>query len=85
MDKNKARNLLREFVKIGCVAFSSHCRLRMLERNVYADDILNVLMWGKVKNVHRDTQHQNWKCEVEGKDLDDENLTIQAAVYEEKR
>ncbi len=51
MDKNSARETLRDIARHGCFAFTNHCRDRMLERNVNADDILNVLMWGEIKEI----------------------------------
>ena len=52
----------------------------MLKRNVSTEDILSVLMWGKIKSVKRDKSRQNFKCEIIGKDLDGENLTVIAAI-----
>ena len=42
-------------------------------------------MWGDIKAVKKDAQHSNWKCEVEGKDLEDDILTVQAAVSEDEK
>ena len=57
----------------------------MKERNVDAQDILYVLMWGDIIEIKRNTVHNNWKWKVRGKDLDDDLLTVQAAVNEDER
>lgn len=85
MDKNSAKETLRDIARHGCFSFTNHCRKRMRERNVSADDILNVLMWGKVSEIQESAEHNKWKCKVEGKDLDNDPLTLQAAVIKEKR
>jgi Domain of unknown function (DUF4258) len=57
----------------------------MEKRNVTTEDILHVLMWGDIKEIKKNDRHNNWQMEVEGKDLDGDKLTIQAAVIEEER
>lgn len=85
MDRNQAREKIRDLAKLGCIVTSRHCRARMRKRNVTTEDILYVLMWGDIINIEKDTEYNNWKCEVEGKDLDDDMLTVQAAVSEDNR
>ena len=85
MDKSSARETIRDIARHGCFAFTNHCRDRMIERNVNADDILNVFMWGEIKEIKEGPEQRNWKCKIEGKDLDDHPLTLQAAVIENQR
>ncbi len=85
MDINQAREVLRRLARQGCIIISNHCRAQMEKRNVIMDDILHVLMWGNIKKIEKNTKHNNWKIEVEGQDLDDDQLTVQAAVNEDER
>jgi len=85
MNKDQAKEILRKLAKHGHIITCNHCRTQMRERNVTTEDILYVLMWGKIKNIERDTKHINWKCEVEGKDLNDDILTVQVGVSENER
>lgn len=85
MDSSQATKTLRELAKKGCIIISRHCREQMEKRNVTTEDILRVLMWGSIKDIKKNDEHDNWKIEVKGKDLDGDKLTVQAAVNEEKR
>lgn len=85
MDKDRAKEVIREVARFGNILLTDHCRKKMQERNVSIQDILYVLMWGDVQEIKRDTEHSNWKCEIQGKDLDDDILTVQAAVSENER
>ncbi len=85
MDRNQAKEILKRFAIHGCIVTTKHCRDRMLDRGVTTEDILHALMWGNIKNIERDTEHNNWKCVIEGKDLENEILTVQAAVSEDER
>jgi Domain of unknown function (DUF4258) len=76
MDIQKAQQIIRNISKTGFVATSRHCRERMLERNVIMDDILNVLLWGNVNDLEENQDSGEWKCKVEGMDLDDDELTL---------
>lgn len=85
MNKDQAKEIIRKLAKYGCILITNHCRAQMRKRNVTTDDILHVLMWGDIKTVQKDAKYSNWKCEVEGKDLEDDVLTVQAAVSEDER
>ena len=37
-------------------------------------------MWGTIKSIKKDKSRQNFKCEIIGKDLDGEDLTVVAAI-----
>jgi len=56
----------------------------MKERDVATEDILNVLMWGSVSGLEENKEFQNWKCVVEGHDLDGEKLTVVTAISDEE-
>jgi hypothetical protein len=60
-----------------------HALQRSLERDVTVDDIVHVCMTGRFKRDPR-YEYQNWKYEVIGIDLDDEELTVIIAVDNEK-
>jgi citrate synthase len=83
MNKNEAKNIIRNLAKYGKIAYSDHSIKQMLKRNITTEDILYVLMWGKVKNIKKDVAHQNWKCKIEGETLDEEELTIIAGICSE--
>ena len=82
MDKQKAKRLLRSIALDKCLAFSKHCRKRMGEREVTVDDFLNVLFWGKVTEVSKSEEHNNFRCTVKGKDLDGDVLVLKVAILE---
>jgi len=81
MNKGQAKTLLRHYAP-GCIKFSNHCRDRMIERNVTVDDILYVIMWGDVVELEKDEEHQNWKCKVQGVDVDGNELAFVTAIDE---
>jgi len=85
MDRSQAKRTLRELAQKGCIIISRHCREQMKKRNVTTEDMLHVLMWGSIKEIKKNDKHDNWQMEVNGKDLDGDILTVQAAVSEEKR
>ncbi|MBT3178047.1 MAG: DUF4258 domain-containing protein [Desulfobacula sp.] len=82
MTKDEAENCLRKIANEGYVQPSKHCREMMIERHVNIDDILNVLMWGKVATIEYNEKHDSWQCRVEGKDIEGESLVFIAAIYE---
>ena len=85
MNRDQAERILRNLAKVGCIIISNHCRAQMHKRNVTTDDLLHVLMWGNIIEIKKNDKHNNWQMEVEGKDLDGDKLTVQAAVSEEER
>jgi len=82
MNKAQAKKILRELAKEGSVIISSHCKKQMLKRNVSTDDILHVLMWGKISGLKKDEKYNNWKCKVEGQDFENDKLVVMATVSE---
>lgn len=59
---------------------SGHCKERMLERNVTTDDILNVLIWGNLKESQANDNDQEFKCKLTGNDTEGDDLTIRVVV-----
>lgn len=49
------------------------------------EDILNVLLWGEVTEVVWDDARQNFKLTVSGKDYEEADLTIIAAIVDHKK
>ena len=82
MNINKVKSTLREIAQLGCIRLTKHCRSRMKERQVTTDDFLHVLLWGKIINLEEDQETKNLKCEVQGKDLDGDDLTLHIAILE---
>ena len=82
MNRDQAKTLIRRLANQGCVAFSRHCRDSMADRNVNSDDFLQVLMWGAVLSVKKNSKTGHWKCEISGKDVDGDHLTLQIAIDE---
>ena len=82
MDRDQAKTLIRRLANQGCVGFSGHCQDSMGERNVNSDDFLQVLIWGEVLSVEKNNNTGHWKCEVNGKDVDGDDLTLQVAIDE---
>ena len=84
MNKKTAKallsKLLRQYVKT-----TKHCRERMAERNVTMDDILHVASRGRVEKLKWDEEHQNWKCEVRGTDIDGYELVLVAVICEREQ
>lgn len=82
MNKDEAEIIIRRLANQGCIVFSKHCSESMNKRSVTADDFLQVLMWGQVLTIERNTKTEHWKCEVNGTDIDGDNLTLQVAIDE---
>lgn len=80
MNKDQARELIRRFANQRCVAFSRHCSKRMRQRSVTSDDFLHVLMWGTVESVEFNSDSGQWNCEVQGDDIDGDDLTLHIAI-----
>lgn len=84
MHINQIKSTLREIAQLGCIRLTRHCRARMRERQVTTDDFLHVLLWGNVVNVEEDQETASLKCEVQGKDLDGDDLTLHIAILEKE-
>ncbi len=82
MNKEDAKTLIRQLASQGSVGFSRHCSKRMDERSVTADDFLYVLMWGHVRSVEKNPKTGHWKCEVNGVDIDGDDLALHVAIDE---
>jgi Domain of unknown function (DUF4258) len=52
-------------------------------RNAPLTDVINVLETGEIKrNPEWDNEYQNWVCNVEGYDVDEEELIVVTAIIE---
>ena len=83
MNPEQAKRLVRETAKSGWLRLTGHCRLRMQERNVTMDDMLQVLLWGDIRELKANPGRQNWECLVKGQDIEHEPLTVKVAILEE--
>lgn len=52
----------------------------MAQRNVTTDDMLHVLNWGRITDLLWDDDRQNYKCRIEGADIDGDELVFIAAI-----
>jgi len=84
MDIQDAKKLLQSYAHDDCLRLSKHCRERMAERNVTTDDFLQVIFWGEIVNFTEDEEHQNHSCEIKGKDINGDDLTLQVAILEKE-
>jgi Domain of unknown function (DUF4258) len=80
MDTTTIQGLIRETARFGTVITTSHCRQRMVERSAQMDDMLNVLLWGNVYDLEEQPEQNEWKCKMDGEDLDGDKLTLIVAV-----
>lgn len=82
MTQDEAEKCLRRIAKYGYIQPSKHCRERMQDRHINMDDILYVLLWGKVIDIEYNKKHNSWQCKVKGNDIDGEPLVFVAGIYE---
>ena len=82
MNKQDAKSLLKKLTR-SCINISEHCKQRMSERDVTIHDILHVIMWGSVKTIEKDSKYGNWKCTVQGEDIEGDKLTVILAIYQD--
>ena len=80
MNKEEAKAYIRRLANEGSVGFTNHCSAQMTGRNVTTDDFLQVLMWGNVLSVDKDLKTGDWKCKIEGKDIDGDTLRLIGAI-----
>lgn len=81
MNNAEAEGILRERSRF-CLYVRSHCRDRMADRDVTMNDIRYVIQWGSVVSVEWSPEYENWKCEIHGKDIEGDELTLIAAILE---
>ncbi len=79
-----AKRLIEQIVEQGSVLLSAHCkRDSMPLRGVTFADLLHVLTHGQIAQAPVwDGQHQNWKYQVAGFDLDGDQLTAITVIIE---
>jgi len=82
MTKDEAKKCLRDYAQYGYIQLRTHCKERMVERGVNMDDVLNVLLWGEIKEIRHNKDHDSWECKVKGKDIDGDDLVFIAGIYE---
>jgi Domain of unknown function (DUF4258) len=82
MDKQAIKSKLRSLAQGECLRLTKHCREMMRERSISTDDFLWVLFWGDLIEFTEDKEFNNYKCEIRGKDLDGEEITLQVAILE---
>ena len=84
MNSDEAKNILRDISRFGDILLTRHCKKRMQQRNIFMDDILNVLMWGSVENIIH-VEDDRWECTVNGHDLEEDELTCIVNFFEETK
>jgi len=85
MDVEQAERLIEEILSGHCVKVSDHCRASMKERGVTYDDLLAVLVVGRVKETRQNTQSKEFVVTIEGKDSAGDPLIMQAVILESER
>lgn len=71
LNPSEATTLIREIVQFGAIQTTVHCRMRMMERVFYFQDLRSVLQNGEVKSQPEyDEKHDQYKYRVEGNTID---------------
>jgi hypothetical protein len=81
LDIQQIQAQVRRIGRIGSVAFETHCKRRMKERNVDSLDILKVLRNGVVSQ--EPDPEIDMKFRVIGEDIQGEELTIIIILHDE--
>ena len=78
----EASEVIQRLLEFGldAISFTQHARQRARERKFNARDVEHVLRTGSVDEPIWNEEHRNSKCRIRGADLDDEQLTIIAAI-----
>jgi len=83
----EARSIIRKILQgdSGRILPTPYCRKRMIERQVFIEDISHVLFWGEVKFGPHEEDADNNIFRVIGQDREDEPLTlvIRIVIYKE--
>ena len=82
MTEEEARRLLRDIARNQWVRLTRHCRERMALRGVLMDDLMQVLLWGQVRDLRENPECDNWECMVEGLDIEGDPLSVKVAILE---
>ena len=82
MTEEEARRLLRDIAKNRWVRLTRHCRERMAQRQVVMDDMLQVLLWGQVRELRQNPEGGNWECVVVGRDIEKDPLSVKVVILE---
>lgn len=80
--------ILKELIKVSfesrSVIFKPHARYQTKERKISFQDVKHVCMNARFKQAPR-YENENWKYELTGEDLDEEETTIVIAVDNDER
>jgi hypothetical protein len=74
----EVKSIIRKILQgeSGRVLPTPYCRKRMLERQVFMEDISHVLFWGEVESGTHEGDAEENIFRVIGQDLEDEPLTL---------
>lgn len=80
---DEARSIIRKILQgdRGRIQPSPYCRRRMLERQVFMEDISHVLHWGTVSHGQHPGDTENNVFRAAGADLEDVPLTIVIRIF----
>ena len=76
IEAERLKASIRHLARDGCLALTAYCRQRLNERNVHADDVLNVLTWGDLVEHEAGRRKHEHRCTLRGMSIDGESLTI---------
>ncbi len=82
MKKKDVKSFLKRIAQSERIVLSKHCRRRMAQRGISAEDIMNALFWGDVTDVKHDPGYSEWHVEVTGADLEGDELSFHGAFYD---
>jgi len=84
LSPSEATWTIRLILEEGTIDYSSHCwTVRMPERNVSTLDVEHLLRQGQViQKAQWDSGYGNWKYRVEGTDIEGDELTAIAVIFQ---
>jgi hypothetical protein len=80
MTIKEAKQVLEEIINADFLRISGHCGDRLRDRNVSTQDIEYLLMTGIIIRAERQPEFGEYSITIQGKDLDGEPLTMEAAL-----
>lgn len=78
LSRNEARKLLSAFLVKGAVTFTTHAKKRMVDHDMTAVDVANVLRCGKILS-EAECEGDEWRYRLET-----DRMVVVVAIYEER-
>ena len=77
---DEAKSIIREIVVDGTLILSRHAKERMSERGYTLQDVIHILLHGKIVKKEYKEKTQNWSYRVQGYDLENDEGAIVVAI-----